>query len=71
MKLVENLGQWLDFVLFISSLSVRFRRFKVLYGAGYLMTRFYSVVVLEEILSPEFIPCRSVEIISPICFFVS
>jgi len=56
MKLVENLGQWLDFVLFISSLSVLFRRFRLLYGAETLMTGFCSVVLLEEILSPELIP---------------
>ena len=43
MKLVENLGQWLDFVLFISRLSVRFRRSRVLYDAGSLMTGFCSV----------------------------
>ena len=53
MKLVGNLGQRLDFVLFISSLSVRFRRLRVLYGAGFLMTGFCSLVLLEEVLSPD------------------
>jgi hypothetical protein len=71
MKLVENLGQCLGFLLFISSLSARFRRFRLLHGAGYLITGLCSVVFLEKILSPENIPWRSFVIIYPICFFVS
>jgi hypothetical protein len=49
MKLVENHGHWLAFVLFISKLSVRLLRFRELYGAGYLMTGFCSAVLREKI----------------------
>jgi hypothetical protein len=55
MKLVENLAQWYDFVLFILNPSVRHRRFRVLYGAE-SMTGMCSAVFLEEILSPELFP---------------
>ena len=58
-------------ILYYSYRTFRFRRCRVLYGAGSLMTGFCSVVLLEEVLSPELIPWRSVAIISPICFFFS